>query len=77
MKYQRKKMDNRFFLIDSIIFTKVLVHPHMMDVSPQKIVRWRHDRRSRKPGDVAILWILSFNPSSWEIFIQPVARAHL
>ena len=46
---------------------------HFADVYPQKIVHWCHIKISRSPGDVAVLWISSSSPSSWEIFLQAVA----
>ena len=44
------------------------------DVSPQNIVHWCHVRRSRRSGDVAVLWTSSSIPLSWEIFVQPVTH---
>jgi len=55
------------------IFAILNIH-FAFDVSPQNIVHWCHVRICRWSGDVAVLWTCSSNPSSWEIFVQPVTH---
>ena len=55
--------------------TFIILNIHFaFDVSLQNIVHWFHVRRSRRSGEVAVLWTSSCNPSSWEIFVQPVTH---